>query len=189
MLDQQSGQLSSGNMKAGTERRNREGWSGDMPSETGSAVIGDSGGASRFFYVAKASKAERNEGLEGEEKRETGGGGLNHEELGRKYGSIKGTHRNHHPTVKPVALMRWLCNLTRTPTGGVVLDPFMGSGTTGVAAIQAGRSFIGIDLSEEYCQIAEGRISHAHRWKQDEEAAPTGVTVEEHRSGQLGLFD
>jgi site-specific DNA-methyltransferase (adenine-specific) len=68
--------------------------------------------------------------------------------------------QNTHPTVKPVALMRWLCRLV-TPPGGVVLDPFMGSGSTGVAAIQEGFRFIGIERDQGYCPIAEARISSA----------------------------
>jgi len=94
---------------------------------------GDSGSAARFFYCAKASKSERNAGLE---------------------------ENNHHPTVKPLALMRYLVRLTKTPTGGVVLDPFMGSGTTGIACALEGRDFIGIDKEREYYEIAEKRINY-----------------------------
>jgi len=91
----------------------------------------DTGGASRFFYCAKASKSERNAGCE------TGG--------------------NNHPTVKPIVLMRYLCKLV-TPPGGIVLDPFMGSGSTGVAAVAENFSFTGIDINEEYVQIARRRV-------------------------------
>lgn len=70
------------------------------------------------------------------------------------------TH-NHHPTVKPLAVMEYLCRLTATPTGGIVLDPFCGSGSTGVACATTGRKFIGIDISAEYCEIARKRIEHA----------------------------
>jgi DNA modification methylase len=66
--------------------------------------------------------------------------------------------RNHHPTVKSLALMEYLCRLTATPTGGVILDPFMGSGTTGIAAIRTGRSFVGIEQDAEYLEIARRRI-------------------------------
>ena len=89
----------------------------------------------RYFYCAKASKAERNAGCEGLEVK--------------------------HPTVKPIALMRYLCKLTATPTGGLVLDPFMGSGTTGAACALTGREFIGIEKEAEYCQIARARIKEA----------------------------
>ena len=70
---------------------------------------------------------------------------------------------NHHPTVKPLALMRYLARLTKTPTGGIVLDPFMGSGTTGMAAVLEGRDFVGIELNAEYLEIAERRIQEAQR--------------------------
>ena len=94
--------------------------------------MGDTGGASRFFYVAKASRSERNKGLE----------------------------RNIHPTVKPVDLMRYLIRLV-TPKGGTVLDPFMGSGTTAVAAIEEGVSWIGCEREPEYVAIIEARIAAA----------------------------
>ena len=93
----------------------------------------DSGSAARFFYCAKASRSERNAGLEG---------------------------INHHPTIKPIELMRYLVRLTKTPTGGVVLDPFTGSGTTGIACVLEGREFIGIEREPEYVEIAEKRIAH-----------------------------
>ena len=122
-----------------------------------------SGSAARFFYCAKASRAERNAGLEGMEEREAGA-----------YGEFAGDGRgrqtehrpavNHHPTVKSLKLMRYLCKLTATPTGGVVLDPFMGSGSTGCAAVQEGRDFIGIELDADYVEIARRRIEHwAHK--------------------------
>ena len=91
----------------------------------------DSGSAARFFYCAKASRKERTSG---------------------------GTVKNNHPTVKPLALLRYLCRITKTPTGGVVLDPFCGSGSTLLAAHQEGRDAIGIDISAEYCEIAEARL-------------------------------
>ena len=122
------------------------------------AGYGDSGGASRFFYVAKASRSEREAGLREaglrEAPRSTMGDGIG----GQPLQSIPS--RNHHPTVKPVALMRWLVRLV-TPPDGVALDPFMGSGTTGVACVREGRSFIGIEREPEYHAIAEVRIAHA----------------------------
>jgi site-specific DNA-methyltransferase (adenine-specific) len=69
--------------------------------------------------------------------------------------------RNHHPTVKPLALMRYLVRLTKTPTGGLVLDPFAGSGTTGMACVMEGRDFVGVELDESYCAIARARIAEA----------------------------
>ena len=77
-----------------------------------------------------------------------------------KYGSVKAKANNNHPTVKPTELMRYLCRLI-TPKNGTVLDPFMGSGSTGKAAVLEGFSFIGIELSQEYLNIAEKRINLA----------------------------
>lgn len=126
--------------------------------------------AARFFYCAKASRSERNAGLEGmKEKRKAGAEFRpNHTEKalngesGNPYGRWD-KMQNHHPTVKPLALMRYLARLTKTPTGGVVLDPFMGSGTTGIAAVLEGRDFIGIELNPEYLEIAEKRIAEAQK--------------------------
>jgi site-specific DNA-methyltransferase (adenine-specific) len=118
----------------------------------------DKGGASRFFYVAKASKKERNKGLEAFEENQTkGGGGMYNEEAGGKFGSIKAPSQNFHPTIKPVALMRYLVKMI-TPPNGIVLDPFNGSGTTGVACKVEGFNYVGIELDAEYCKISEARI-------------------------------
>jgi DNA modification methylase len=123
-----------------------------------------SGSASRFFYCAKASKSERNKGLEGfEEKQTTGGGGLTN--VGDKFGSIKAKQTNSHPTVKPISLMQYLVRLV-TPKGGTVLDPFMGSGTTGIGAKLEGFDFIGIEREAEYIKIAEARINAWEKEKQ-----------------------
>ena len=67
-------------------------------------------------------------------------------------------YQNHHPTVKPLALMEYLCKLTKTPTGGIVFDPFCGSGTTCKAARNIGRDYIGVEREQEYCEIARKRI-------------------------------
>ena len=129
----------------------------------------DTGGASRFFYVAKAARSERNHGLNGMEARSNAerDGRNQYKNGAARNGSgelVNGDRHikpqtNHHPTVKPVELMRYLCRLTATPFGGVVLDPFMGSGTTGVACVLEGRRFVGIDLDPHYCAIAERRIA------------------------------
>jgi DNA modification methylase len=129
------------------------------------------GSAARFFYCAKASKRDRNEGLDGfEEKQTVGGGGLTADfredgsletaSAGGKYGSIKAKQTNHHPTVKPTDLMRYLCRLI-TPPNGTVLDPFMGSGSTGKAAMYEGFKFIGVEMTDEYLPIAKARIEFA----------------------------
>jgi len=122
----------------------------------------DKGSAARFFYCAKASKKERNAGLDGMEDKERIDYGGFHSEKGliennRNPENRKPT-KNNHPTVKPLALMEYLARLTSTPTGGTVLDPFMGSGTTGMACKKVGRDFIGIELDEHYFEIAEKRI-------------------------------
>jgi DNA modification methylase len=123
---------------------------------------GDSGSAARFFYCAKASKADRDEGCEGLEEAIPPKLGMpnNPEYLstdGCRRSGFRNATRNHHPTVKPTALMRYLCRLV-TPPGGTVLDPFMGSGSTGKAAALEGFKFIGIELEKEYTEIAERRI-------------------------------
>jgi site-specific DNA-methyltransferase (adenine-specific) len=122
----------------------------------------DHGGASRFFYCAKASRTERNAGLAGFPL-----GELLWSSGEQNPGSFQspGTERrvaNHHPTVKPIDLMRWLVKLA-CPPGGHVLDPFCGSGTTGCAAVVEGAQFTGIERSDEYAEIAEARI----RWWAD----------------------
>lgn len=126
--------------------------------ELSNPYAGEIGGASRFFYVAKASKSERNKGLEGFETKQTiGGGGTYNEEAGAKYGSIKAAGQNFHPTVKPIKLMQYLIRLV-TPPNGIVLDPFCGSGTTGVACKLEGFEFVGIEQDAEYSKIAQARI-------------------------------
>jgi site-specific DNA-methyltransferase (adenine-specific) len=148
-------------------------------------VYGDSGGASRFFYVAKASKRDRNEGLEElEEKQAVGGGGGIGDYLddvnsaSGKFGSEKAPAKNFHPTVKPTALMQYLVKLV-TPPGGTVLDPFTGSGSTGKGAILEGFDFIGIELTEDYWPIIECRLKHAEakvaEAKESQEAQPEGL--------------
>lgn len=129
------------------------------------AEYNDRGGPSRFFYCAKASRAEREAGLDTLPVRrfaQSGGGQTDAAGDGDRYGDSLGlnrvkTVRNHHPTVKPVALMRWLVRLV-TPPGGLVLDPFAGSGTTGIACALEGCRFVGIDQDAEYARIAEARV-------------------------------
>jgi DNA-directed RNA polymerase subunit RPC12/RpoP len=123
---------------------------------------GDSGGAARFFYTAKASRAEREAGLEElpadivNDGRETS--------IDNPYQRGDTLRRNTHPTVKPLSLLRYLCRLV-TPPSGTVLDPFCGSGTTGCACALENFNFIGIELEEEYCAIAKARIKHAIKVK------------------------
>ena len=134
--------------------------------ETAAARLDAEGGASRFFYVAKASRDERERGCEnlpqrtaGEATdRQDGSAGL---ESPRAGASRTRGARNHHPTVKPVALMRWLVRLV-TPPGGLVLDPFAGSGTTGLACIKEQCRFLGIEREAEYVAIADARLRAEH---------------------------
>lgn len=134
--------------------------------ESAAAQLDEQSGTnpSRYFYCPKVSKAERNAGLEGMEKKQSvGGGGTNNTEddVCGKYGSIKSAGENHHPTCKPTKLLRYLARLTKTPSGGIVFDPFMGSGSMGVAAVAEGRRFIGIEKEPEYFEIAKRRIADA----------------------------
>lgn len=121
--------------------------------EQGSTFQGDRGSAARFFYCAKASRKDRNEGLEDP------GPQFQHGATLRKVENTD-TKGNNHPTVKPTDLMTYLCRLV-TPPGGVVLDPFMGSGSTGKAAASEGFGFIGIEMDSDYYKIAERRIGAA----------------------------
>ena len=126
---------------------------------------GQSSNPARFFYCAKASKRDRDEGLEGFDKRVVnvteghGRGAINTSKGGDGIRENR-PRANIHPTVKPTDLMRYLCRLV-TPPGGVVLDPFMGSGSTGKAAMLEGFRFVGCELSPEYLAIAEARIAAA----------------------------
>lgn len=123
--------------------------------------MNDSGSAARFFYCAKASKADRDEGCEGIDERLTMRYGEKAQgPLPQQTPSKPVAQRNHHPTVKPTALMRYLCRLV-TPPGGVVLDPFTGSGSTGKAAVLEGFDFVGIEREAEYVEIARARIAAA----------------------------
>jgi site-specific DNA-methyltransferase (adenine-specific) len=159
LLDEQSGQTSSKQGLMGNGTRS-EGWNLNTAEPT---VRGhnDSGGASRFFYVAKASKRDRNEGLDdldaqrhSDRELADGVGGNNPRNRTNQ------AKQNFHPTVKPTSLMEYLIKLV-TPPNGTVLDPFTGSGSTGKAAILQGFDFIGIEMTEEYLPIIEGRLKHA----------------------------
>jgi site-specific DNA-methyltransferase (adenine-specific) len=115
------------------------------------------GSAARFFYCAKASKRDRDEGLEGFELKRGGSETFDPRTRDGVGAERQPTRANVHPTVKPTDLMRYLCRLV-TPPGGVVLDPFMGSGSTGKAAALEGFSFIGIERESEFFEIASRRI-------------------------------
>lgn len=196
-LDAMSGHLS-GRGNRGPSFNDVTGYSGGWgPKDSGAASNLDAGGgASRFFYVAKASSAERDAGLEdlppltaGERcDREDGTAGVN------GYAGTRGEGgRNPHPCIKPIALMRWLCRLASPPGAHdadigkrpVILDPFAGSGSTGVAALAEGARFIGCEMMPEYIEVARRRLQHAWTLPKDDPEAP--VRNEEAR-GQRALF-
>ena len=160
MLDAQSGERKSGAWDGRRNQPKTDSVYGMFDLQDEKPRDASSGGASRFFYVAKASRAERDAGLADLEERP-----LFWSAGTQNPGSFQSpnTHRaarNHHPTVKPVALMRYLVQLV-TPPGGVVLDPFAGSGTTLVACAQLGVACIGIEKEAEYVTICERRLQHA----------------------------
>lgn len=173
LLDEHAAELldaQTGVSKSGAQRKpfGRGGiWTTEKGEAPAGPQYGDSGGASRFFYVAKASRAERDAGCEalparsaGEATdREDGTEGLSSPRAGA---GRTGGARNIHPTVKPIALMRWLVRLI-TPPGGTVLDPFTGSGSTGVATLQEGFTFIGCEREPQYAEIAVHRLTHVTR--------------------------
>lgn len=166
MLDEQSGDIPTQRIDKPCPEPTIHGhqW-GTMQGNRGPRGYSDTGGASRFFYCAKASRSEREAGLEGMEAGamyDRDPSKTSHRlqvfsEDGRPDTSTKS--RNHHPTVKPIALMRWLCRLV-TPQGGLILDPFTGSGTTGCAAVLEGLRFLGFERDAEYVEIARRRIAH-----------------------------
>ena len=137
------------------------GWGNKEYDET--IGYGDEGSAARYFYCPKTSKAEKNKGLDSFETKKSGmSGGAQSKGEGYDKGQGIGLNRvierkNTHPTVKPIELMKYLCRMV-TPKGGTVLDPFMGSGSTGCAAKDEGFNFIGIEKEKEYFDIADARI-------------------------------
>jgi site-specific DNA-methyltransferase (adenine-specific) len=155
-----SGKISG--FRRGGDSKNSVGISGVKSAADG---FSDSGSAARFFYCAKTSKADRNEGLEGFEEKAKVFNGQSDKPAGNAKGSVEDKFStlpsaNNHPTVKPTDLMRYLVRLI-TPPQGIVLDPFMGSGSTGKACAYEGFDFIGIDQSAEYVEIARARIEFA----------------------------
>jgi DNA modification methylase len=170
----QSGVLTSGLMRAGTIPQGVRGTFGNDARggySTRGDTFGDTGTAARFFpsfrYCAKASRSEREAGLVPPEH---------------------GKRANRHPTVKPIALMRWLVRLV-TPPGGVVLDPFTGSGTTGCAAALESFGFIGCEMDEGHADLARRRIAHwAGEPLVDDVQADAPGKVEPEQVAQLSLL-
>jgi len=212
MLDEQSGERPSGGANGNRTNgpySNERTWnvSNTPGAHVDNGLPPSTGGASRFFvnlppdacrfrYCAKASRSERNAGLEEFEERGVQrvgqtvwtnrctlcGASRPQQETscGKCDGELEREERqppsmrNGHPTVKPLALMRYLVRLTSTPTGGVVLDPFMGSGTTGCACVLEGRDFVGIEMDADYYAIAEARIAAT----EPEEPEPVQLVLE-----------
>jgi site-specific DNA-methyltransferase (adenine-specific) len=173
LLDEQSGPIKGGtwNTTAGARPFDNNGKPTDF---TTTKVDNTVSGASRFFYVARASKRDRNEGLGDLPDNVVGSFFGNFEVPGNKIGANPDKPnqpgKNTHPTVKPTTLMRYLIKLV-TPVGGTVLDPFTGSGSTGKAALLDGFAFVGAELTEEYLPIIEGRL----RWANEQEGETDGT--------------
>jgi len=152
-LDAQSGVGVSG---TAVKRNGVTGW-GTAPVGTPDVGYGDTGGASRFFYCAKASSSERNAGMDELPESVVSVWGGDDDDLSEGKKSTV-PRRNIHPTVKPLDLMRWLVRLV-TPPGGTVLDPFMGSGTTAEACVIEGFEWVGIEQNADYIPLIEARLS------------------------------
>ena len=174
ILDEQSGiSKSTGGRSGNKEGVGQNGIYGQYSGEVkdGNPGLGDVGGASRFFYCPKTSKTDRNEGLEDFKGKQIGTYNAHSSDLeiygGSSLGaaSMSGNNKmpqpkqNFHPTVKPTDLMSYLIRLV-TPKDGTALDPFMGSGSTGKAAVRGGFDFIGIEREKDYIEIAEARIQY-----------------------------
>lgn len=163
MLDEQS--LAGGMHSAGKARNKKEEFNRENSiygiGHTGgnSPRLGDSGGASRFFYCAKISTSERNAGLEDMPTKETHryGSGIGRNDTATSDNTRPAFDKNTHPTVKPKKLMSYFIRMI-TPPNGTVLDPFMGSGSTGIAAKECGFKFVGIEKQQDYFNISKKRI-------------------------------
>lgn len=156
-------------------------------------------GPSKFFYSPKVSKKERNIGLEDKENQKIEGrdGGQDNRNVPFKNRTIE--RKNIHPTVKPVDLMRYLIKLV-TPKNGIVMDPFMGSGSTGIGALIEGFNFVGMEMDPGYFEIAKQRIDHSDQYmelldskkktiiKKETKKAKCKVSQEENQSIQIGIW-
>ena len=163
MLDEQSGVL----IQSYATDKSTGGWSeGLVMSNTKKTknYKGPNGGASRFFYVAKVGKKERNLGLEAFDEVDESKNKAFDVEGGRTSKYDLAVTKNTHPTLKPINLMTYLCRLI-TPPGGIILDPFMGSGSTGISACLEGFRFVGMELDEDYFKIAEARVNNFEEYR------------------------
>lgn len=158
-----------------------------MPNTTSTPIAEES--AMRYFYSAKASKKDRDEGLDAFEERKTTDGCIRaNVETARKFGANSALRKNIHPTCKPTELMQYLVRLV-SPKGATILDPFMGSGSTGKAVMfenrerDANYKFVGIELTDEYLPIAQARIEYARdKFKYD-------LEQEKVTKGKQNIFD
>lgn len=194
MLDVQSGTTKS-SAASGVVRNGR---SGGIMGAVGKLRDGrpeghsDSGGASRFFYCPKASRSEREDGLDHlpsrvvDPSREDDAAARGNPRTGA--GRSGEARRNPHPTVKPVDLMRWLVRLV-TPPGGMVLEPFAGSGTTLVACALEGVDCLGMELDADYVEIARARVEHARVQRTEELAAIAAASAQIDMFAGLDLGD
>ena len=153
ILDEQTGILTSG---TGAIRKNAEGLFGLGGDGMANVEYGDSGGASRFFYCPKADNYERNKGLKRFDGKQTNDG--REKDIDNAFQRGTSVRQNHHPTVKPIDLMRYLVKLI-TPKKGICLDPYCGSGTTLIGCKMELINYIGIEREQEYCKIAEARVA------------------------------
>lgn len=205
LLDEMSGESKStaSNNRNGS---NIQGVTGIMAPRAVDMAKGhnDSGGASRyftvlpdseprFFYSAKASRGEREEGLDGLPEHIRQATAVDGDSMQWRIENGVPTNpkappalsRNHHPTVKNLELMKWLCRLSKTPTGGIVFDPFMGSGTTGIAAILEGRRFVGVEKEADYFTIAKHRMEH---WQDEASTEPRKLRGKDSDLSGMPLF-
>ena len=163
VLKHGTGALNIGGCKVDLEDGSEPRWPANILHDGSSEAVESLGTAARFLYCPKASKSERNAGLDEFEEVVTDVLARHRsrrmEEMKRPDGAEPAKGRNHHPCVKPVILLKWLCRLI-TPSGGLILDPFFGSGSTGIAAVLEGFKFIGIERDESYAEIARARIDH-----------------------------
>jgi site-specific DNA-methyltransferase (adenine-specific) len=170
LLDEQSGiteynkDRKPGNYKGGHRKEYVGTIDNDIEKKIEGQFFSDKGGASRFFYCPKASKKEKDLGLDSMELKTgrigaTYAGNQDTSKIGGNPDKPTLPRKNNHPTIKPLALMEYLIKMTTRP-GGVVLDCFMGSGSTGVAAKRNGFSFIGVEKEEDYFNIAQQRIDY-----------------------------
>ena len=156
----------------------------DRERKDGNKLSGyaDSGSASRYFYCAKASKRDRDEGLEEFEQQKVNDGRKKDADNAFQRGAT--LRHNIHPTVKPTDLMQYLVRLV-TPNNGTILDPFNGSGSTGKAVMYENKDrkknykYIGIELSEEYLQISKARIEYVINLKEENKIDKSQITIDE----------